>query len=74
MKGKKTEQELIRIFWESHPESLFSEKTVALIRNLSPSTIQKERWGRKGPKYVKVEGKILYKKSDVIEFIEGFKE
>lgn len=74
MKGKKTDEQLIRIFWEAHPDTLFSEKTIALIRNLSPFTIQKERWGKSGPKYIKVLGKILYKKSDIVEFIEGFKE
>jgi hypothetical protein len=74
MKTKKTDEEMIRIFWEAHPDSFFSEKTVALIRNLATSTIQKERWDKSGPKFVKVLGKVLYKKSDVIDFIDGFKE
>ena len=36
--------------------------------SISPRTLERWRWQRKGPPYLKVEGRVLYRVEDVEEF------
>jgi len=72
MKVKKTDEQTIKDFWESPPDSLHNESEVALIRRVSTSKLAHERMENKGPKFLKIFGQVVYRKRDVEEFINGF--
>ncbi len=70
-KIKKSDIELTSLFWISPLEALFSEETISLIAKRSIKTLQCDRWRGRGIPYRKCSGKILYRKSDVIAWIES---
>jgi len=51
------------------PVRLLSEKEVALRLNVSISAIRRWRYGRIGPKYVRIGGIIRYRSADIEDFI-----
>lgn len=72
MKIKKTDEQLIASFWASHPDAIFNVKTIALVLNMSESWLQKLRSDNKGPKFDKMlNTTVIYRKRDVVEFLEG---
>lgn len=74
---KKATQKKLRIseaneeFWSSPDPSLFSQEIVSLIRNVSTKTLENERWRGCGPPFLKVRGRILYRKGDLVTWLEG---
>jgi hypothetical protein len=43
---------------------------IAAVRNVSPALLERERWQRTGPKHLKLVGRVLYRKADVLQWIE----
>lgn len=75
MKVKKTDEQLINSFWGSHPDAIFNCKTIALVLGISESCLDKDRASGKGPKSSKILGtRVIYRKRDVLEFLEGFEK
>lgn len=74
MKIKRTDEEIINNFWESHPEALFNEKEIALVRRVSVSKVAHDRVDKEGPKFIKVMGTVLYRKRDVEEYLKGLEK
>jgi hypothetical protein len=72
-KVKKSDLELIKLFWEAPPEAFFGDEVVAPVIGLSRKKLQCDRWQRKGIIFRKIGGRVLYKKSEVIDFLERFK-
>ena len=73
MKIKKTDEQLIRFFWDSPSEAIFSPKVIALVLNMSDSCLDKHRANGRGPRFSKMlNTTIFYRKKDVVEFLEGF--
>jgi hypothetical protein len=70
-KMKKTDSELIALFWDSPPAALFGQETVAAVIHKSTKTMECDRWRGKGIPYRKCSGRVLYKKADVISWIES---
>lgn len=52
-------------------EEYYTTEECAAILKVSPKTLETWRSRGKGPKYYKVGGRVLYKKSDIEAFIEG---
>ncbi len=72
MKIKKTPEQLVRIFWESHPSSLFMSSTIAPVLCITEECLKKYRNNNKGPRFLKMlNGNIIYRKSDVIAYLDG---
>lgn len=69
--SKKSDNELIQIFWSVPMEAFFGQNTIALIINKSIKTLESDRWRGSGIPYRKVGGHVLYKKRDVIDWIES---
>lgn len=69
--NKLKEWDLFKIFWESPPEAFFGQETVAFIRNVSVATMENNRWREVGIPYRKCSGRVLYRKSDVVAWIES---
>ncbi|HAT1776577.1 DNA-binding protein [Legionella pneumophila] len=57
--------------FESAPESaLFSQQTIAVVLSCSTQLLERNRWAGMGIPYLKIGRKVLYRKSDVQEFIQ----
>lgn len=72
VKPKKSNIELISLFWSAPSEARFDQFVTALIVGCSPKTLESNRWKRCGIPFAKVEGRVLYKKADVISWLESF--
>jgi hypothetical protein len=57
------------LFWRSPGEALFAPDVIACIRNVGVANLERERQKNIGPKYLKVGNRVLYRKSDVLEWI-----
>ena len=69
-KTKLNRLQLINEF-ESAPDSmLFNQNTLAAILNCSTQLLERNRWAGEGAPYLKIGGKVLYRKSDVLEFLQ----
>ena len=69
-KNKKTPAELSQIFWAASDECLFTQATVAAVLQRGTKTLERDRWKNSGLPYRKLLGSVLYKKSEVLEWIE----
>jgi hypothetical protein len=61
-------------FWAAPPEALFPPRVIAKVRNVSTSALERERWLAAGPPYLKVRGRVLYRKSDLLAWIDEVAE
>jgi hypothetical protein len=75
MKVKKTDEQLIKYFWDAPDDAVFKSRTIELILDSADSTLRKYRVDGIGPKYIKLLNKtIVYRKRDVLEFLKEFEE
>lgn len=70
-KIKKSGEELVTLFWNAPTEALFGQETVAAVIKKSTKTMECDRWRGTGIPYRKCSGRVLYKKADVIAWIES---
>jgi hypothetical protein len=68
---KKSDLELIKIFWDAPLDAFFSQETIAPVVNRQIKTLESDRWRGQGILYRKCSGRVLYKKADVIAWIES---
>jgi hypothetical protein len=69
-KTKLNRLQLINEF-ESAPDSmLFNQNTLAAILDCSTQLLERNRWAGIGVAYIKIGGKVLYRKSDVLTFLK----
>ncbi|TAK84205.1 MAG: DNA-binding protein [Betaproteobacteria bacterium] len=62
---------LLSAFWTAPGEAFFPPDVVALVLHVTPLTLAAQRWKREGLPWFRP-GKIpLYRKGDVIAYIEG---
>lgn len=64
--------ELIKLFWASPDQALFSPETIAAVTLRSVKTLECDRTRKIGVNYLKMGGKVLYRKSDVVAFLNSF--
>lgn len=64
--------ELIKLFWASPDQALFSPETIAAVTLRSVKTLECDRTRKIGVNYLKMGGKVLYRKSDVVSFLNSF--
>jgi hypothetical protein len=53
-------------FWTAPEDALFATPVIALVRNVSVASLERERLLGTGPKY---RVRVLYRKADVLEWI-----
>ncbi len=71
-KPRKSEAELVQIFWNAPMEAFFGQETIAPVINSSTKTLECDRWRRRGIPFRKtITGRVLYRKSDVVVWLEG---
>lgn len=57
--------------FESAPHStLFSQQTIAAVLSCSTQLLERNRWAGGGVPYLKIGRKVLYRKSDVLNFLQ----
>lgn len=60
--------------FDSAPESaLFNQQTIAAVFNCSTQLLERNRWAGTSVPYLKIGRKVLYRKSDVLGFLQGQK-
>tara|TARA_R110002126_G_scaffold273866_1_gene418511 strand:+ start:33337 stop:33612 length:276 start_codon:yes stop_codon:yes gene_type:complete len=60
--------------FESAPNStLFNQNTLAAILHCSTQLLERNRWAGEGVPYLKMGRKVLYRKSEVLAFIQQLK-
>ena len=69
-KIKKSAAELVQIFWSASPDAFFNQETIASVLGKSAKTLECHRWLKKGIAYRKINCRILYRKSDVVSWLE----
>lgn len=70
-KPKKNCTELIQIFWAAPPEAFFGQDTISLVTNRNTKTLESDRWRGTGIPFRRCMGRVLYRKSDVIGWLES---
>jgi hypothetical protein len=70
-KHKKSDAELVQIFWSAPMEAFFGQETVAPVVDCSTKTLESNRWRGAGIPYRKCSGRVLYRKADVVSWIES---
>lgn len=57
--------------FESAPNStLFNQNTLAAVLNCSTQLLERNRWAGTGLPYIKIGRKVLYRKSEVLDFLQ----
>lgn len=57
--------------FESAPySSLFNQQTIAAVLSCSTQLLERNRWAGSGVPYLKIGHKVLYRKSDVLDFLQ----
>jgi predicted DNA-binding transcriptional regulator AlpA len=52
-------------------EKLFTQDELAARWSMASNTLRKWRWEGKGPKYVKLGSRVLYRESDILAYEEA---
>lgn len=63
--------EHVQIFWAAPMEAFFGQETIAPVTNKSIKTLECNRWRGVGIPYRKVGGHVLYRKRDVVTWLES---
>lgn len=69
---EKTDDEIIQSFWIAPSEAYFNQVIISVVIGRSQKTLECDRWRGIGIPFRKVMGRVLYKKSDVIGWLDSF--
>lgn len=72
-KPKKSDSELVQAFWYAPIEAFFRQETVAAVTSESVKTLECNRWRGIGIPFRKIGGRVLYRKEDIVTYLEGHK-
>ncbi|QDQ40838.1 helix-turn-helix domain-containing protein [Legionella geestiana] len=61
---------LLNEFESAPPSTLFNQQTIAAVLSCSTQLLERNRWAGGGVPYLKIGRKVLYRKSDVLDFIQ----
>lgn len=70
MKKKSSRIDLINEYGQAPDWALFSQETVAALRDCSLATLERDRWAGGGICYVKIGRLVRYRKSDIRAWLE----
>lgn len=68
---KKESHELFQIFWAAPMEAFFGQDAISPVTNKSIKTLECDRWKGIGIPYRKAGHCVLYKKQDVVNWLES---
>ena len=70
MKKQSSRIDLINEYEQAPDWALFSQETVAAIRDCSLATLERDRWAGGGICYVKIGRLVRYRKADIRAWLE----
>jgi len=70
LKPLRTTLEHIQEFWGAPMSAFFGQATIAIVCDCSTATLESNRWRGIGIPYRKVSGRVLYRKCDVVQWLE----
>lgn len=70
MNNKKSRLLLLNEFDSAPDSALFNQQTLAAILNCSTQLLERNRWAGAGVPYLKIGRKVLYRKSDILDFLQ----
>jgi hypothetical protein len=71
-RNKQSALEQVQMFWSAPMEAFFGQKIIASVTNSSTKTLECNRWRGRGIPYRKTStGRVLYRKSDVVSWLES---
>jgi len=59
-------------FHSAPDTSLFNQKIVALVRDCSTATLERDRWAGGGIPFIKINRAVKYRKADVLAWLEQY--
>lgn len=70
MNKKPSRLQLLNEFESAPTSALFNQHTLAAVLDCSTQLLERNRWEGKGVPYLKIGRKVLYRKSDVLSFLQ----
>lgn len=70
MNKKLSRLQLLNEFESAPTSALFNQHTLAAVLDCSTQLLERNRWEGKGVPYLKIGRKVLYRKSDVLSFLQ----
>ncbi len=70
MNKKLSRLQLLNEFESAPASALFNQQTLAAVLDCSTQLLERNRWEGKGIPYLKIGRKVLYRKSDVLSFLQ----
>lgn len=70
MKSQSKRIELLHEYEQAPDWALFSQETVAAIRDCSVATLERERWAGSGMRFIKMGRLVRYRKSEIRTWLE----
>lgn len=67
----KTREELLKEFDAASACTLFTQETVAAIRDCSVYTIERDRWAGSGVPFLKIGRQVRYRKKNILEWLSN---
>jgi hypothetical protein len=64
---------LLEEFKSAPPETWFGQEIVAVVRDCSISTVERDRWAGTGIPFVKCSRSVRYRKSDILQWLAKHK-
>jgi hypothetical protein len=71
MKSKQTRIDLIKEYELAPSWALFSQETVAAIRDCSLATLERDRWIGVGIPFIKMGRSVRYRKADIQAWLDN---
>ncbi len=70
MNKKLSRLQLLNEFESAPTSALFNQQILAAVLDCSTQLLERNRWEGKGVPYLKIGRKVLYRKSDVLSFLQ----
>jgi hypothetical protein len=70
MKTQSTRIDLLHEYEQAPESALFSQETVAAIRDCSLATLERDRWAGTGIRFIKMGRLVRYRKSEIRAWLE----
>lgn len=68
--NKPSRLQLLNEFEAASNSTMFSQNTIAAVLNCSTQLLERNRWAGAGIPYIKIGRKVLYRKSEVMDFLQ----
>lgn len=70
-RGEDRKPDLVSTFWAAPDQAFFDQKTIAAVLCCSESKMERDRWAGGGIPYYKIDRRCLYRKADVVKWVEA---